>query len=1686
MYDSTVPRSRNDSYFGLVSAATSSATSLPAQSPSYVYSPKIISHPTIQSESPAADGLAYDSIYDSMLDAAAQQTFTMSGNADYLSSTPRATSWVLEQSRVAPPPGNGLQADAVPMPPQFVQSSPVPAQLTFPDARFSSEGGAMLSFPSSQPNTHGPTSQPNHVHGRDQYGHEPDSGYGQNYDNLTPYGPIASSSSAYADPVIPSGGDGHGLEPDSSHRSPARWYRNKLEIHEASGGEFYDDDEYEYEYASGGEEDEAEDEMNGLRYFNPAYLSETAVQVRDRVIRGTHTKGGITFPGSFTGTDLVHVIGTLLPPFTRDGPADRRFALQTAKSLKSQLWVVEADWMPCPMRDSPDDVFKFMSDMDGMGEDVSLPKGVLTMATKCYSSSCNGKGECYSPRCPYMGSPNSFLTVVEEEPGPSSRLVVMVGDDKDWTKDVSATRLAQMTDDERKRQTLIRQAIINEERYEANLGIIEQTFLIPLQSANPPIVQPYGKLDQYVRQLFSNVVEIRRSSQALLDNFAIRLREQGPLVQNVGDIFLDSASQFRSLYSTYIDNLPKADALLNKLMEEHLPFSHWMQDVSNTADRRLDLRYLLKHPASHLQNYPQLIQDILDKTPPESPDCEFLKEALGSIQNISYISRLKLFQASKGHDQNGKLQWGEIVSPRVLDAMSPKERRLQYNIWELISTEMQYVGDLDAIDTLFVTPLRESDKAIIERSRLEVFIDDVFHNYRSLLDVHERLLADLHQRQLEQHPQFGIVSDLMLNAVLLWHEAYIEYLPHYPIAKAKVDEEQARNPAFAAFLDETLKNPASHKFDITHYINRPVFRLPRYEMLLEAILKTKVAVCKEKGQSPDDDPDIVGIPQVIDLNKSLTRACDNGVAVNKAKVELWALKTTVDGGKFGSRAVRDLDLLSPMRELIHQGKVFRQPENTIGGSWTELNLLLFDNYFVQVKQVKSKTKDAPPRYSINRRPIPLELLKLGHFNEAAQTRSIGVLNKIGGKGHSEGKDQTQSDSRTVYPFKFSIIGAGLSSGMYTLWTDSASSRDEWHEKLKHAKVLRDEVDEANKVFEFTPLSLETFYLVPGYGVHPHAQQNITGRVTCSVPFTTVDDRKLVAIGCESGVWIGVQHEPPSLKKVLHVKDVTHIAVLEEFSLFLVLAGGSLLAYHLEALVPTQGTARAVPQAPQRLSGGRDVFFFSVGQISGRTLVIYAKRKGIQTVFKVLEPILSRGLEDRRRLGGLLSQKSDLFRIYKEFFIPMGATRVHFLRARIAIVLAKGFEVLDLTVMKGAPIPHFDPNKTRDRTELAELERRCENAKPMAMFRASDHEFLLCYDSFGFYVDQYGEPNRGLQAIEWEGKSENIVFHPPYLLIISPSFIEVRHMDTAKLLQIYVGMDIRCTWDGTGGMLRRHNDVPGPKGYGEEVTSTEPRIHICKRTADPKQTNGIEQQVFELTPTLLLNNPLLNPIHTQDSNYFPPAPLDHRTSMAESSCYGGVGYAGDSHGVDKQSVSSASTAPYPNQSGFGSQGVLHGRRTADMSTSSVPQMAGGSGFEMPTVYQNEVRDDYEYLHRGPNREHDNSAYQQAGMPHQRHMSNEWPTPVPAAEAMDGYAGGGWYQPQPRAPAQSQYSQQQAAHVYQQQSHRGPSEYAQASQEAEFGGYRSQQHFAAEHNGYEQYQSHGYQGGQGSQPDYRPQG
>jgi hypothetical protein len=89
---------------------------------------------------------------------------------------------------------------------------------------------------------------------------------------------------------------------------PSAWVERKLQIHASHRAELYDDESVlrpESQYEEDEEWEEEEAEVDESRFFNRALLSEMAVQVKDKVTMGRHTKAGIAWVGSFTGRDIV-------------------------------------------------------------------------------------------------------------------------------------------------------------------------------------------------------------------------------------------------------------------------------------------------------------------------------------------------------------------------------------------------------------------------------------------------------------------------------------------------------------------------------------------------------------------------------------------------------------------------------------------------------------------------------------------------------------------------------------------------------------------------------------------------------------------------------------------------------------------------------------------------------------------------------------------------------------------------------------------------------------------------------------------------------------------------------------------------------------------------------------------------------------------------------------------------------------------------------------------------------------------------------------------------------------------------------------------------------------------------------------------------------------------------------------
>jgi len=330
------------------------------------------------------------------------------------------------------------------------------------------------------------------------------------------------------------------------------------------------------------------------------------------------------------------------------------------------------------------------------------------------------------------------------------------------------------------------------------------------------------------------------------------------------------------------------------------------------------------------------------------------------------------------------------------------------------------------------------------------------------------------------------------------------------------------------------------------------------------------------------------------------------------------------------------------------------------------------------------------------------------------------------------------------------------------------------------------ITEKGRAFEAIPLS-EGFFSGPN-------------RVNCATPYNS---GTRVVYGTDDGVYIS---DPRELRrdpvKVLALMDVTQVDVLEEYQLLVVLSERQVFTFPLDALNhndPMAGLKRA-----KRISSHTS--FFKAGYCLDRVLVCIIKSSQMSSTFKVLEPIdtNTRG-RAKPTFKKLLQGGNDTLNVFREFYIPMESTSIHYLRTKLCIGCAKGFQIFDLETLDHQPLlhPHDD--------SLAFVSER-ENLRPMAIYRLQN-DFLLCYDEFAFFVNKGGERSRKHIMMKWEGCPTGFALHEPYVLAFEPTFVEIRHVQTGQRCQIIQGTNLRLLFADTPPSVSNSGPPMGPgMGY----------------------------------------------------------------------------------------------------------------------------------------------------------------------------------------------------------------------------------------------------------------------------------
>lgn len=692
--------------------------------------------------------------------------------------------------------------------------------------------------------------------------------------------------------------------------------------------------------------------------------------------------------------------------------------------------------------------------------------------------------------------------------------------------------------------------------------------------------------------------------------------------------------------------------------------------------------------------------------------------------------------------------WIHSVPQEVVNSVSDTEKKRQEAINEVIYTERDFVRDMEYLRDVWIGNLKDND--IIPADRRTDFIQQVFWNIHDIIAVNTRLRDALNKRQ-KAYAVVERIGDIFIDIVPHFGP-FVSYGAHQLYGKYEFEKEKSSNPAFAAFVETTERLPESRKLELNGYLTKPTTRLARYPLLLEAVIK----------HTPEDTADKQTLMQVVSVIREFLGKVNVETGKTENRFNLMQLDQQL---VFRPGEYIDLRLQDPQRELVYKGSLNKRGGGQ--GDSGDLLVYLFDHALLMVKQ-KSKHE----QYKVHRRPIPLDLLFISVPDENAQgnrpanrqPRTLTKRNSLNRGVPYAPAIPVRIDGKGGLAITF--VHLGRKFYQLTLWASTIVSHRKWVENITKQQEL---LKEKSTVFETVTVS-EGFFT----GVN---------KVTCAAPF---GGGRHIVYGTDDGVYLTDLREPNrDPVKVLALLDVSQVDVLEDYQLLIVLSERQVITFPLDALDPKDPTAGL--RRAKRISSHTS--FFKAGICLGKVLVCVVKSSPLSSTIKTLEPI-DQNIRGRNKptFRKLLQGGNDTLKLFREFYIPVESSSIHFLKTKLCVGCSKGFEIVDLESLDTQGL--LDPADAS-----LEFVRKKENLRPMAIYRI-DNEFLLCYDDFAFYVNKNGWRSRQEFMVHWEGSPTGFALHYPYVLAFEPMFVEVRHVETGVMSQVIQGNNLRLLFAET--------------------------------------------------------------------------------------------------------------------------------------------------------------------------------------------------------------------------------------------------------------------------------------------------
>ena len=114
-----------------------------------------------------------------------------------------------------------------------------------------------------------------------------------------------------------------------------------------------------------------------------------------------------------------------------------------------------------------------------------------------------------------------------------------------------------------------------------------------------------------------------------------------------------------------------------------------------------------------------------------------------------------------------------------------------------------------------------------------------------------------------------------------------------------------------------------------------------------------------------------------------------------------------------------------------------------------------------------------------------------------------------------------------------------------------------------------------------------------------------------------------------------------------------------------------------------------------------------------------------------------------------------------------------------------------------------------------------------------------------YISKHGEPSRSAAYIRWECPAISYARRGPHVLLFSPSFIEIRAIQSGRLVQVIEGREIRLLQRGLGGDEESDMLIIGKRGEIEDRA-------------------GLSEGLFEMVQTAEIGRPVAEVMSRENS------------------------------------------------------------------------------------------------------------------------------------------------------------------------------------------------------------------------------